>query len=296
MFKKKVKEVGRRPNNSQNSEKVISYYSASRKQLDTFERSRGRAESMRIKPKLKITKSKITRSVVIIFVLFICIYSSLLGSDPVIKVDGVQYRSLKSYQQLAQQVLSSDARNRLKFLLQSQDVSSKLAELFPEASSIKVGSSLLGHNPVITIVTGKAFMIFEQKGAPDFIISQSGKALLAVGDALKMYQSLPRIINNSGLNNKAGEQVLSPDEANDLLQLNAQYSTENSFPTFSLTNNPYEINVKEAGKQYYAKFSLDTSILSQYGSLRATELKLKQLGQSPSQYIDVRLTDKVFYL
>jgi hypothetical protein len=208
----------------------------------------------------------------------------------------VQYRSLKSYQQLAQQVLSSDARNRLKFLLQSQDVSSKLAELFPEASSIKVGSSLLGHNPVITIVTGKAFMIFEQKSAPDYIISQSGKALLAVGDALKMYQSLPRIINNSGLNNKAGEQVLSPDEANDLLQLNAQYSTENSFPTFSLTNNPYEINVKEAGKPYYAKFSLDASILSQYGSLRATELKLKQLGQSPSQYIDVRLTDKVFYL
>ncbi|MEI6188191.1 MAG: hypothetical protein WCP46_06820 [Alphaproteobacteria bacterium] len=296
MFKKSAKEIGRRPNNSQKSEKVISYYSASRKQLDTFERNRGRVESKRIKPKVKIAKSKITRLIAIILVLFICVYSSLLGSDPVIKIDGVQYRSLKSYQLLAQQVLASDARNKLKFLLQSQNDSSKLREQIPEAAYIKVGSSLLGHSPVITIATEKAFIIFQQKGAPDFIISQSGKALLAVSDALKVYGTLPRLINNSGLNNRAGEQVLSPDEANDLLQLIAQYRSDNSFPTFSLTSNPYEINVTEAGKPYYVKLSLDTSILTQYGSLRATELKLKQLGQSPSQYIDVRLSDKVYYL
>jgi len=295
MFKKKVKAEGRRPSYLQKSEKVISYYSASRKQLDTFERKRGRAETQRVKPKIELGRSKLTKTIVIVLVVFICVYSSLLGADPVIKINGTQYRSLKSYQIIGQQVMAGDIRNKLKFLLQAQSDSSKLMELIPEASSITVRSSLLGHNPIITINTAKPFMIFQQKGAPDFIIDQKGRASLPVSEGLKMYQSLPRLINGSGVNNKAREQVLSPDEANELLQLMAQYKADNSFPVYTLSSNPFEVDIAEVGKLYFAKYSLDPNSLAQYGSLKATEAKLKQLGQVPAQYIDVRLTNKVFY-
>ena len=295
MFKKKVKEEGRRPSYSKKSEKVISYYSASRKQLDTFERKRGRAETQRVKSKFELGKSKLAKTIVIGLVVFICVYSSLLGADPIIKINGTQYRSHKSYQILGQQVMAGDIRNKLKFLLQAQSDSTRLMELIPEASSITVRSSLLGHNPIITISTQKPFMIFQQKGAPDFIIDQKGRASLPVSESLKMYQSLPRLINGSGVNNKAREQVLSPDEVNELLQLTAQYRADNSFPSYSLSSNPYEVDITEVGKSYFVKYSLDPNALAQYGSLRATEAKLKQTSQTPSQYIDVRLTNKVFY-
>jgi len=296
MFKKQANKSVRRPNVSHNNEKVISYYSASRKQLDTFERSRGREKPKKNKYNLEIINSKITRIILIVPVLIIFVYSSFLSYDPVIKINGSQYRTMSSYQLIAKKVISGNFRDSLKFLQQTQNDSSKLSELLPEATSIKFGSTLLGHNPVITITTEKPFMIFQQKGAPDFIIGQSGRALLTVGDALKMYQALPKLINASSINNRAGDQVLSPDEANELLQLVSQYRADNSFPSFSLPNNPYEIDVKEVGKSYFVKYSLDATILTQYGSLRATELELKQLGQTPSQYIDVRLANKVFYL
>ena len=97
MFKKKVKEEGRRPSYSKKSEKVISYYSASRKQLDTFERKRGRAETQRVKSKFELGKSKLAKTIVIGLVVFICVYSSLLGADPIIKINGTDTRGFFHY-------------------------------------------------------------------------------------------------------------------------------------------------------------------------------------------------------
>jgi hypothetical protein len=46
---------------------------------------------------------------------------------------------------------------------------------------------------------------------------------------------------------------------------------------------------------YQVRFLFGDTVLDQFGSLRAAQNKLTELGQTPIQYIDARLANKIFY-
>lgn len=277
-------------------QRVISYYTASRRQLDNFERTSPQSETSLAYRRIERIRAGWFMILVAVVGVVIVGYLGSLSTKPHVTVIGAQYRTIAEYQKRAEQSFGNDVRNRVKPLLQSKSLEQSVKSAIPEAQIVGVTSSLLGHRPEVKIVTDEPIAIFSQPGSTDYLISKRGRLLLPVGEAITPTANLPIIQNLTGVQGKAGEQFMRPDETIALARLLAQFAFENSKPVFTLNTVPHEIISKEPGRgSYGAKFLLTEDITEQFGSLRATEKRLSELGQTPAEYIDVRLVDKVYY-
>ncbi|MFO0882232.1 MAG: hypothetical protein U0491_02170 [Candidatus Saccharimonadales bacterium] len=291
---KQKKAAERNPGDSQ-GQRVISYYTASRQQLDNFER-----RSQNTSDSLAFSRTERLRShwftiVICVTLAAALLYLATLSPVPHVVIQGTVYRSASEYQSLVKQAFGSDIRNRLKPTLQKASLEKAIAEAIPEATTVSIKSSLLGHRPEVVLVSAPPMATFTQAGNTSLIISQRGRLLLPSGTATIDQANLPILQNQTTIQGKAGEQFMRPDEAKAYQRLLAQYKQDNSTPVATLTTIPHEITIKEAGRGYYVRYLLDDTILTQYGSLRAVENKLKENNQKPNEYIDVRLTDKVYF-
>jgi hypothetical protein len=290
------KRSRRQPAPGSSSHRVISYYTASRRQLDNFERQSGlSAKSRQLNKHLRFIGKWWFWGLTVIAALAIMAYLLSLGSQPHIDIDSTSYRSLAEYQAIIEPELKKDWHNRLKPLLQSDQLQQSLQQLLPEAATISVTSSWFGHSPIVKITTHLPMAVFSQKGQPDRLISARGKILITVEQSDVMTNDLPLLQNATGLEAPEGEQFMRPDEAEAFSRLVTQFKTENAVVTYNLPSTPHELMVAEAGRGYQVKFLLNDQIVRQFGALRATEKKLAEIGQVPQSYIDVRLADKAFY-
>ena len=287
-----VAKAGEQP-----QQRVISYYTASRRQLDNFERTSPQQVDSLAFRRFEQLRSAWFTILVLVVALIILVYMAMLATQPHITVRGTEYRKAAELEKLIDSTFTHDIRNRLKPLLQQASLESEISALVPEASVVSVSSTLLGHRPEVTLVTDAPMAIFSQPGSTDYIISNRGRLLLPASQVTGFdVTKLPIIQNQTGINGKAGEQFMRPDEAQSFERLYAQYTAESSKPLFTLSVTPHELLAKESGRgTYAAKYLLNESIVTQFGSLRATEKKLSELAQQPSDYIDVRLADKVYY-
>lgn len=279
-------------------QKVISYYTASRRQLDSFERqTRSSSSDATVLRHARTLGSKWFQLLVII-VLFICLlYLSSLNTKPHVVVEGTPYRSPSEYSAAVAKVYGNDIRNRIKPLLMTKNIEESVKQALPEASKVTVSTGFLGHQADVRIVSDEPIAIFTQPNTQDLIMSNHGRLLLSTVDNTKQHlTNLPILQNQTGVEARAGEQFMRPDETKEFGRLIAQYGADKSKPIFSLTTMPHEITAKETGRgTYYARYILDDSIVLQYGALRATEKKLQEIGQNAAEYVDVRLADKAYY-
>lgn len=277
-------------------QRVISYYTASRRQLDNFERTSPQAETSLSDRRIeRIRESWFTIFVVVVSLVVIGYLSSLSGK-PHVSIQGTQYRTPADYEARVRQAFGNDIRNRTKPFLQTKQLQQSISDAIPEAQRVVVASSLLGHRPEVRIVTDEPIAVFSQPGSTDYVLSNRGRLLLPTSDSKLSIENLPIIQNQTGVKGVAGEQFMRPDETLAFIRLYDQFAAEKSRPIFTLNATPHEITTKETGRgNYFAKFLLTDTITTQFGSLRATEKKLQELGQMPIEYIDVRLVDKAYY-
>jgi len=296
LFKRKTASTQERTSRSDApQQRVISYYTASRRQLDNFERTSPQAEISLADRRLERMRESWFTLLVVIVSIVIMGYLSSLSTQPHVSVQGTQYRSASDYEQRVRQAFGNDIRNRLKPFLQTTQLEKAISNALPEARIVRVSSSLLGHRPEVKLITDEPVAVFSLPGSTDYILSNRGRLLLAASDA-KITSNLPIIQNQTGVQGKAGEQFMRPDETTAFIRLLAQFSADNSKPIFTLSTTPHEVIAKESGRgNYYERFLLSETITAQYGSLRATQKKLQELGQTPAEYIDVRLVDKAYY-
>jgi hypothetical protein len=283
-------------NNAEPKQRVISYYTASRHQLDNFERQAGAySKEQRLGKPLGWLRQWWFWLVSGCAILVMLGYLVSLSSMPYIVISGPSYRSKSAYQKLIEPELKNNFFNRFKPLLNTSNLQSKLSQLIPEARTISVGTSWLGHHPIIKIDANNPLAIFSQKDQPDRLLSDRGKVLIDVAQSQIDSRQLPLLQNDSGVTVQIGEQFISPEQAEAVGRLNNQFKAENAVVTYTLSNIPNELIVQESGRGYRDRFLLNDQIVTQFGALRATEKKLAEINQQPTSYIDVRLSDKVYY-
>jgi hypothetical protein len=304
--KKKLKWFNKKPSITRRSnlqqktdQKVISYYTASRRQLDNFERTSNLSQDNTL-GKRRINKLKQAWFILIIVTacILVGIYLGTLNTNPHIYITGTTYRSTSEYQSIVLKQFSSDIRNRFKLSLNSKQLQNKISSNIPEAQAVIVKSSLLGHRPEVHLTMSSPLAVFQQPVIGNFILSERGRLLLAASQAKITDNKTPLSVinNNTGLEGKAGEQFMRPDEAKAFLELVKQYQSSGlNNVVYTLSNIPHELQAKEAGRGYYVRYLLDDTISQQYGALQATQKKLLELGNMPNEYIDVRLIEKIYY-
>lgn len=294
-LKTRSNERRRSPLPTQGQHKVISYYTASRRQLDNFTRSNPTSGSKQLNRHLKLIGKWWFWLMIAIAAIIIIGYMLSLGAKPHIDIEGVSYRTPGEYQAIIEGEIKKDWQNRAKPLLKTSELEQSIYQLLPEAETVDVSSSWIGHYPVVKISTYSPMAIFNQTGQANQVMSERGRVLLLTGQSGVDANSLPVIQNNSGIGAKEGDQFISPDEAEAFKRLNNQFGAENSVVVYTISSNLHEIMALESGRGYQVKFLLNDQIVRQFGALRATEKKLAEISQTPAAYIDVRLADKVYY-
>lgn len=282
---------------SEPNQRVISYYTASRRQLDNFERTTAYNEdAISHRKRLRLGDSWFVIVCSIVGIAAV-LYSATLDTVPHVVVQGQSFRSAAEYQKLVGSEFNNDARNKFKPTLQVASLESAIRKQIPEASQVTVSSSLLGHRPNVKIFTDSPVAIFNQPGSTDLLLSNRGRLLLPSATTTLDINGLPLIQNQTGVKGEAGQQFMRPDEAVAFSRLLAQFKADNSTPIFTLSLTPHELLARESGRglAYDERFLLNEDITLQYGALRATQNKLTSTSQVISEYIDVRLVERVFY-
>lgn len=285
-------------NSDQRTQRVNSYYTASKKQITTFQRHADagpRASRPSFIQRLK-KYSFIILAVVLVFAALVWMLT--LGKIASITIEGGgAYRPMPEYQQVVKDALDDAFQNNLKLSLQADTVENSIKEKLPEAYSVAVYAPLFGRSPEVIITTAKPFATVLQQSGDSMVMSDRGRLVQDVARTTVDTAQLPTINNMSGTQLKPGDQLFKPEEMKSLNGLQFQYSKGNTQAApvaYILPVAPREIHVQEG--PYVAKFSLqqDVPIEQQYGALRAVQSQLQQQGRTPLEYIDVRLATKVF--
>jgi hypothetical protein len=294
--KRKNKSEKRVSNKLENSQKVFSYYTASRKQLDNFERTSNMIQDDNIRlSRLSRVKQLWFMALVGLALIAVTGYLITLGNSPRIGIEGSLYRDRTTYQKIVSETFDEDFRNRFKPLLQTESLQSKIASNIPEAQSVYVRSTFLGHRPEVNIIMAKPMAVFAQN-TTNYIISNRGRVLLLRSKSNIDTTSLPIINNQSGVTVAAGSQFLRPDEADSLGKLIYQYDEKGvKGVIYTINTIPHEVQAKEPGRGYYTKYLLDGTIDQQFGAMVSTQKKLQEIGQLPGEYIDARLAEKIYF-
>lgn len=218
----------------------------------------------------------------------------LLGPTPKLLVaSSSQFRPTSDYQAVVTQHLNK-LRNSTKMTFDSASIVIALEKTFPEVDSATVELPFIGRQPVVRLGMFGPALNLEAAGK-SYIISTEGVVVGEAGQLLPI-KNLPRVIDKSGSNISPGQQFLSPQQVNFIKVLVAQSKyAKVTIGSFVLPSSAQEIDMKLAGVNYFVKFFTGGDPVEQAGSLFATLRHIKAKHITPSLYIDVRVTGKVFY-
>ena len=293
--KKAEPSSGRVRQSVNDNERVKSYYTASKKQLDEFDRS---ARLQQETPSKKISIKNILKFALFAAVFSIVLYGVVvLYGEPRVELSGGEpYRSIQEYQDVVASAVDESVANKFKPSLKTEEIAKTVKQALPESILVDVTARIFGGSPEAAIVISPAFAVFNQSGLDSIILSNRGRLAVDVKNTTLPVESLSTIDNQSGYIYKVGDQVFKPSEMEALVELQHQFNVAGETSVkYILPEKPREIWV--VYKDYKILFSLDVGapITTQFGAFKAIKLEIEQGRQAPpKEYIDVRLGDRVF--
>lgn len=283
--------------------KVFSYY-ASRQTTDTTpvrDRNRGLDALPPIKKLPRITLKKrlqiIILAVAIGTLVFVNIFVNTAVAPKIIMRGTPTERQLlrdkKTYQSTALDIIQSSFTSRTKLTIDTNRIERELLKQFPELASVSVSLPLAGSTPTITLVPVGATFSFTASDGASYVMSDTGRIIAANGsDSV----NLVPITDQSGLKVTLGSQALPSHDVIFLKVIHTQVTRSNiQIAGMVLPPSSREVNVRLQDKPYIVKFTLEGDAYQQAGAYIAVQKRLDAERKTPSQYIDARVGDRVYY-
>jgi hypothetical protein len=307
MFKRRRQnnEVKRnRPQIEQGSRKVFSYY-ASRDSSESMRQQRYQTESSRrgvlggsMLRRLPVS-SKFLILVVVPAAVIALFYNTFLSTTAQMVITGDPEKRMllkdpSDYAEASEKALKASALNRSKFTFDSGKVEQAISKQFPELAETNVTIPFIGNSPVVKLVPAEPAALLVARDGRSFVVDRWGRIISSdVGSAPK---GLVMILDQSGITSKVGDKILPSDDMRFIRSVNHQLQAKKlSVTSVSLPAAGRQADVRLAGKPFYVKFSLAGDVLQQTGAYLSVQQKLDKEKKTPSEYIDVRVGDRVYY-
>jgi hypothetical protein len=200
------------------------------------------------------------------------------------------------YEAAADELLSTSLLNRSKITVNTTRISQELKRKFPEVAQATITLPLLAHRPIIYLTPVKpALLLATSNGS--FVIDVNGRALLPSAGLTSETDTLPQVIDQSGLSVTANKQVLPSSNVAFIQEVVAQLNSRKFLiASLTLPAGTQELDVRFADKPFYVKFNLASpTARAQSGTFLAVFAKLQGQGTTPSQYVDVRVAGRAYY-
>lgn len=297
MIGKTARRSRKRPS-MQQSNKVARYteYYKSQKQdvvvntsKDPFKTKRSPTRNIQ-----KHARSLPTYGALLLIVLSL-LYASMLSGDVRI-VMGTQtgLYTKESYEQRARQLLGSSIANKTKISLDIKAYKNKLLEDIPEFQDVQVSVPIIGKNVTVGVTFVEPAFLYEQR-SDVYVLGANGKILGLARDVVsaESIATLRTIKDMTPISVKPGQTVLL---ATDVTFMQTVFSelerSDLKARTAILPQGAGELHIELQDKAYKVKFSLLGDARQQVGAFLAT---VQSLGDAaPQEYVDVRLSERVF--
>lgn len=303
MFKKnkqKARSRIRKPTLQSRPASVFSYYNSSR-----TERS-GDKSTPRDLPKNPRRSKRLMRKTagVILFASGAAIVVMLLivTPQPHIKVLGDKNSQFflqdnEVYRLAAKQIIASTTFNRNKLTFDASEINGQMRQAFPELSAVNVSLPVIGWEPTVYVQAFSPSVVLIDGNSGDFVLDPEGRAFAPGSlrgnlDKLK----IPIVRDQSGLQIEERQIALPSDQVAFITEVYRQLQAKNVEVTgITLPAGHGELEVQVRDKPYLVRFNLYGDAREGAGRYLATVSYLESRGQTPGDYIDVRVDGRVFY-
>lgn len=276
----------RRPASSKN----FSYYTSS--DIRSDKRPEQTIDlSGRPKFKLRLLPTYVAVAVILGSVLF----SLTLSPTPQIDtLSGQQliYHNAKEYADAASQFMKQRFGNHTKFSVDTNRVEEQLLELFPELRTAAIRLPVIGRKPTLVVDIRQPVLLLVTN-RQSLVLDATGVAVAeASGLAAERLATLQVVHDENDIEYELGNQAVTSETVHFIKAVKAQFDAQSlQIDRLTLPRSANQLDVKPSGLGYYVKMDISADARLQIGSF----LAVKEQGTTPSEYMDVRVPEKVFY-
>ena len=245
-------------------------------------------------PKVRSRKILFGAADIIIVILLLAglIYSLLLKPQPKLVLSDTAYHSASAYSDQISPLFNG-FKNRNKISFDENSVVAAIQKKFPEVQSARVELPFFSEQPTVWLNISKPAFKLVSNGT--FIIDSQGLAV-AQASTIPKLSNLVTLSDQSGFRAGVGQQILSSQAVGFINTVIAQCrQAKVSIASFSLPPLAQELDMRTNDAPYFVKFYLGGDALDQTGQFLAARQKFSKAQDTPNQYLDVRVSGKIFY-
>ncbi len=286
----------RQPAGSPDKNKVYMYRSRRPDEDKTLKRSSSEREREGEGRLARALRSAGFVAGVLLFIVVV-IYSTALGSTAkvVINGDGEAIRPIRTYQAEADKILGQSLNNRWKVSIKRSDIAGAIKQSFPEIKEVQVSTPPWSYQPIIKLTMGQPGLVLISSGEK-YLVNGEGIAVIKLSEIESdSINNLPQVIDETGYVVEDGQQILSNEQVRFIQEVIYQTNQKKLEPSeIRLKPGGEEVHFKFKGYDYLIKFSFDTDARRSVGAFLALKKYLDSNGPLPSEYIDVRVSERAY--
>ena len=204
-------------------------------------------------------------------------------------------RAKQDYVAASQDILKRNIADKSKITIDSAGFSREMKQRFPELSDVAITLPLMGRRPVVEVVASQPVLRISSQGQT-YLLDAGGKALIKQTDASNIAQTrLFEVKDQSNLPLDVGKGALPKESVTFITTFINQLVQTGLAPSeISLPAKASELQVRLKDASYYLKASVMTDPRVAAGQFLAVKKRLEAEGKKPSEYIDVRIEEKVY--
>jgi cell division septal protein FtsQ len=254
--------------------------------------------------KRRVLRSTFLRLTVLVLLVALVAFSLQLSNNATIIPVGTSQqlfllRNKAVYAQAADNAFDT-LLNRNKLTVDTSTIENSLEKQFPELEAVSIRLPLLGKNPVVYVQPAVPNLILVNQ-AGNYLLNSSGLVLASVTSQqlsqLTTTQQIPVVTDQSGLSVKIGQVTLQQSAVAFITEVVGQLQAQGlKVSNMALPAGTAELYVRIQGAGYYIKFNLHGDAREEAGAYLALKTMLGSEHIVPTQYIDVRVVGRAYYL
>lgn len=223
-------------------------------------------------------------------------YNLGVSAQPRIQINGELDSSDSTQHQEYQQIVSAafaklPATARTKLTFDSDALAGQLQKNHPELGGVRISLPFFGQRPIVHLETPPRSFVYSNGRVSSVILDSSGRVLSYGGSS-----DLPRVTDGSALEAEVGKQVLPSDEAAFMrLAFDELKQAGVTVESFNLPPIVGRLELRVQGAPYLVRMTMRQPPAEQIGSYLATRASLVEKGITPAEYIDVRVSGRIYY-
>ena len=224
------------------------------------------------------------------------LFASVLQSTPTVLIEEENALYNKQhYVDAASTVLQSSVFNKSKFSFDSISFKNELLKRNPDIASANVAIPLTGRKLTVGLSFVRPVFIFTANNGPEVIVGSNGVVLARAQDvSSKVTQKLLKVRDVAPIKTDIGAAVLLPSDVSFITSVVTEMERSKiAVESMTLPIGAGELHITPQGSTYTVKFSLSGDAMQQLGAYLAV-VKQPDIIQPQTQYIDVRLAERVF--